>query len=431
MRIVTVSAVTVLLTLIGVISQVLAAATVVPSTRSIHELSATELNLCIDCLRQSTSTEIDVINCIRDLGHAGSGAAIAVPDLQKILEDAARRPFVRNLAAEALGAIGDDSEPAIPALIAIIQSPSTTAPDMESLREQAVKTLGEIGIARTDVVNTLSEVARQPTSARRVRLTAVRILYVLRGKYSGAIMNPVVAISAVDALHQMLADPNLDRELRLEALETLSLFGFAARSELDYLATQLESNGEQEPIYAGTANTFAAMAGAIKRSSEYLDRTELADLIKNLERGKRALKLRENPKFSEQIKTIEETTVNLQALVIPAPAKLSVWQLLPKWAFCAIAWVIIGAIMWFSFSRWKPIWVVRTLLCLDGFSVPKIDVNRTEIKHKFLGSMISFPISFLILVRPFGISKRVRELRRRLKVMELFFRRNNDQIPPT
>jgi HEAT repeat protein len=90
------------------------------------------------------------------LGAIGPGALEALSALTLVIENRDESQDLRTAAIRAVGSIGPEAGPAVPALVACLEDPS--AP----VRRAAIQSLGEIGAAAAPAVPALLSILRQP-----------------------------------------------------------------------------------------------------------------------------------------------------------------------------------------------------------------------------------------------------------------------------
>jgi predicted Ser/Thr protein kinase len=171
------------------------------------------------------------------LGNLGQEAEPAVAALTSALRD--RSPDVRWRAAEALGKIGAPAASAVPSVAVLLRDPD------DLVRGEAAKALGRFGAAAGPAVSTLAEGLLHPqVSFRREVAKAL------------ALIGPE-AHEAVPALTAALRDK--DKFVRMHAARALGNIGPAARSALTALTT---ASRDPEDLVARQAKESLKKVGA-------------------------------------------------------------------------------------------------------------------------------------------------------------------------
>jgi HEAT repeat protein len=232
-------------------------------------------------------------------------ARSAVPQLSEVLFDA--DATVRGTAAFALAAIGPDAAPAVPQLIKALKSQGD-----ETLQVRAAYALGEIGPAAKEALGPLREALDDKKPA--VRLHAAQALWAIDPK----------AEQVVPALTRLLEEKELDTNLLVAAVETLSKIG---------------SKGPPDAALAMLLKTKAvpALTQIIGDSDEALQLSAISAL------GAIGVEGREGvPKLIDMLREADSQTrlAAIEALVkIAAAEKEARVSIRAKTAFAALAFI--------------------------------------------------------------------------------------------
>ena len=92
----------------------------------------------------------------------------AVTPLAKAVKDKGNEGGVRRKAAEALGALGADAQPAVPTLVAALKDPE--------VRTEAAKALGNMGPAAKSAAPALAEAAKAKGKDKAFKSAAAEAL---------------------------------------------------------------------------------------------------------------------------------------------------------------------------------------------------------------------------------------------------------------
>jgi HEAT repeat protein len=163
------------------------------------------------------------------------GKAEAVPVLIDLLHtgDADGGTQVRLMAALALGHVGPEAEPAVPALTELLSDPSA------DVRVAAAEALGKVGPAARPAVPAMAALLKEDQPAR-----VVRVLKALR-RLPGANHEAIPAF--------VEATRHADAETRENAAEALGEAGDAARDAVPALRPLLEDQNEKVREQAAVA----------------------------------------------------------------------------------------------------------------------------------------------------------------------------------
>jgi len=223
------------------------------------------------------------IRAIRVVSALGADAVGAMPKLIEAIRDSS----TRDVAAQALGNLGDLARPAVPRLIEMANDRDLT------LRLLSLQTLTSIRPDGKDIVPLCLPLLRDPNAS--IRLAGLQLLVAVAPEHRAilpaslkllddpatqlAALNIVGtmgagAAKAVPRIAKLLDDPHEDPKQR--ALYTLSQIGPAAKSAGPALLAQLESRD------ANTANAAASALSNVAPDAE----ASLPKLIAFLEKSK-------------------------------------------------------------------------------------------------------------------------------------------------
>ena len=213
-------------------------------------------------------SDTDRVRAVRTLGNLGTPARKAVPDLAKVLREG--RPELRSAAAKALGQIG---KPAVPVLIEALRDEDgavrlqtaralgRAGPDAkeavaaliaslkdgrESVRQAAADALGEMGPDAKEAASPLTRLFHDPSPQMRQHARAAL------GQIGPTAVEPLCAALNADK-----------REVRLDALQTLALFGREAKAAVPSLRQALQDDDPK--IRAAAADALGAMRARERR----------------------------------------------------------------------------------------------------------------------------------------------------------------------